>query len=134
MARRPVRGWYTARHVPQKQGNFAVVSVSLGVALALAAVWVAGSRVAVAAAPGQAATETQPPNRVEIFADVNVRGGPNTYYDLVGVLVPGQTSAIIGRNPEGTWFEINISAAPTASAGCSKTWCALSAISTPCPP
>ena len=25
--------------------------------------------------------------------------GPSTYYDQVGVLLPGQTSAIIGRNP-----------------------------------
>jgi len=86
--------------------------VVLGVALALATVWVAGSRVAVAAPPGQAATETLPPNRVEVFQDVNVRAGPCTCYDQVGVLLPGQTSAILGRNPEGTWYEIEYIGAP----------------------
>jgi hypothetical protein len=72
----------------------------------LAGLAVGRARVALAASPRQAATETQPANRVEIFADVNVRAGPCTCYDQVGVLLPGQTSAIIGRNPEGTWFEI----------------------------
>jgi hypothetical protein len=49
---------------------------------------------------------------VEIFQDVNVRGGPCTCYDQVGVLLPGQTSAIIGRNPEGTWYEIEYVGGP----------------------
>ena len=81
-------------------------------ALALAALWVARSRAAVAAPPVQAVTETPPPNRVEIFQDVNVRAGPCTCYDQVGVLLPGQTSAIIGRNPEGTWYEIEYIGGP----------------------
>jgi hypothetical protein len=68
--------------------------------------------IAQAAPPPQAATETPPPNRVEIFQDVNVRSGPCTCYDQVGVLLPGQTSAIVGRNPEGTWFEIEYIGGP----------------------
>jgi len=88
------------------------LGVSLGMALTLMAAWGAGWRVAAAAPPGQAATETPPPNRVEIFQDVNVRGGPCTCYDQVGVLLPGQTSAIIGRNPEGTWYEIEYVGGP----------------------
>jgi uncharacterized protein YraI len=87
-------------------------AILLFVTLALAAVWMAGSRVAAAAPPSQAATETPPPNRVEIFQDVNVRGGPCTCYDQVGVLLPGQTSAIVGRNPEGTWYEIEYIGGP----------------------
>src|SRR5258708_5457524 len=67
---------------------------------------------AVAGPARPAATANLPPNRVEIFADVNVRAGPCTCYDLVGVLVPGQTSAIVGRNPEGTWFEIEYIGGP----------------------
>jgi hypothetical protein len=86
--------------------------IHLFMALTLAGGLVAGTRAAVAAPPGQSATETPPPNRVEIFADVNVRAGPGTDYDRVGVLVPGQTSAILGRNPEGTWFEIEYIGGP----------------------
>ncbi len=84
--------------------------ISLVLALALTA-FVVGARAAAATAlaaapPQQAITPTLPPNRVEIFADVNVRAGPGTDYDQVGVLIPGQTSPIVGRNPDGTWFEI----------------------------
>ena len=108
MAGSTVSGWYTARVWHKRT----VILLSLGVALALAGGLAAGTRAAVAAPPRQAATETPPPNRVEIFADVNVRAGPCTCYDLVGVLVPGQTSAILGRNPEGTWFEIEYIGGP----------------------
>jgi len=86
--------------------------ILLIIALALGVAWMAGSRPAAAAPLLQAATVTLPPNRVEIFQDVNVRGGPCTCYDQVGVLLPGQTSAIIGRNPEGTWYEINYVGGP----------------------
>jgi len=69
-----------------------------------------------AAPVGQAATETQPANRIEVLdtgeGDVNVRSGPGTDYVLVGVLVAGQTSTITGRNPEGTWFEIEYIGGP----------------------
>ena len=79
-------------------------------ALVMLALAVAG--VALAAPPPQAATATLPANRAEINQDVNVRSGPGTEYDQVGVLIPGQTSAIIGRNAEGTWFEISYVGAP----------------------
>lgn len=88
------------------------LTVWLFLALALASFAVAGPSVAVAARAGQAATATLPANRVEIFQDVNVRAGPGTYYDQVGVLLPGQTSAIFGRNPEGTWYEIEYVGGP----------------------
>jgi len=71
-----------------------------------------GSAAMVAAPPKQAATFTLPANRVEVFQDVNVRAGPGTDYDQVGVLISGQTSAIVGRNPEGTWFEIEYVGGP----------------------
>jgi hypothetical protein len=82
------------------------LSIGLILAFVLTNLAIVGSRVAAAPPPLQAATETLPANRVEIFQDVNVRAGPGTDYDQVGVLIPGQTSAIIGRNPEGNWFEI----------------------------
>src|SRR5258708_26917783 len=107
-----VRGWYTPAMLRKNKAISLSLGVTLGMALTLMAAWGAGLRVAVAAPPGQAATDTPPPNRVEIFQDVNVRGGPCTCYDQVGVLLPGQTSAIIGRNPEGTWYEIEYVGGP----------------------
>jgi uncharacterized protein YraI len=82
----------------------------------LLAARVAAVPVAAAAPPPQAATETQPANRIEVLdtgeGDVNVRAGPCTCYDKVGVLVAGQTSPILGRNPEGDWFEIEYVGGP----------------------
>ncbi len=70
-------------------------------------IWLALRLPGAAAAPGaQADTPTPPDMRVEIFQDVNVRGGPGTDYDLVGVLIPGQTSAILGRSADSTWIKI----------------------------
>src|SRR2546428_5282331 len=86
--------------------------ILLFLALGLAGGLVTGSRVAVAAPPGQAATATLPPNRVEVRTDATVRAGPGTDYDRVGVIITGQTSQIVGRNPEGTWFEIEYVGGP----------------------
>jgi uncharacterized protein YraI len=94
---------------------------AIGLVLALALIVLAMSARAAAAAtvaaplPRQALTPTLPANRVEIFADVNVRAGPGTDYDQVGVLIPGQTSPIVGRNPEGTWFEIEYVGGPNGT-------------------
>jgi hypothetical protein len=67
-----------------------------------------------AAAPPQqqVATPTLPAERVEIFQDVNVRSGPGTDYDQVGVLVPGQTSAILGQSPDNAWIKIEYIGGP----------------------
>jgi uncharacterized protein YraI len=58
----------------------------------------------------QADTPTPPPLRVEAYQDVNVnvRAGPGTQYDLVGVLVPGQVAEILGQASLGreTWYRI----------------------------
>lgn len=59
--------------------------------------------------PAQAATNTLPPLRVEIPTNgesVNVRTGPATEYDQVGVLVGGQSAEILGRSPDGRWVQI----------------------------
>src|SRR4026209_364730 len=66
----------------------------------------------VAAAIPQAATPTLPAERVEIFQDVNVRSGPGTESDQVGVLVPGQTSAILGQSPKSHWIKIEYIGGP----------------------
>jgi hypothetical protein len=78
--------------------------------------WLALHLPAAIAAPGaQADTPTPPDLRVEIFQDVNVRAGPGTDYDLVGVLIPGQTSAILGRSSDSTWIKITYVGGPDNS-------------------
>ena len=38
---------------------------------------------------------------------INVRAGPNQYsYSVIGVLLPGQTAAAIGRSPGDSWIQI----------------------------
>ena len=37
---------------------------------------------------------------------VNVRSGPGTYYEKVGVLVAGQIAAVVGRTSFGEWIAI----------------------------
>lgn len=37
---------------------------------------------------------------------VNVRTGPGTQYDKVGVLIQGQTAPALGRSPGGDWIQI----------------------------
>ena len=80
-----------------------VLALAAGLALGLPA----------AAAPLlQAATVTPPANRVEIFQDANVRAGPGTDYDLVGVLIPGQTSPILGQSSDSSWLMIEYIGGP----------------------
>lgn len=37
---------------------------------------------------------------------VNVRSGPNAKYDIIGVLIVGQTVPALGRTPGGDWIQI----------------------------
>ena len=43
---------------------------------------------------------------------VNVRTGPGTDYDLVGVLIAGQTAPAIGRSAGGDWIQIEYVGVP----------------------
>ncbi len=62
---------------------------------------------AASAAPApQVGTPTAARWIVEIYQDVTVRSGPSTVFDRVGVLIPGQTSDVIGRTPAGDWLKI----------------------------
>lgn len=57
-----------------------------------------------AATPVPFATLTPSGPQVEAFDDVNVRSGPGTEYDLIGIMVKGQTGAILGRSPDSKWL------------------------------
>ena len=43
---------------------------------------------------------------------VNVRTGPNTEYELIGVLIAGQTAPAIGRTAGGDWIQIGYAGVP----------------------
>lgn len=43
---------------------------------------------------------------------VNVRTGPSTEYELIGVLIAGQTAPAIGRTAGGDWIQISYAGVP----------------------
>lgn len=43
---------------------------------------------------------------------INVRSGPGTLYDIVGVLLPGQDAAVKGRTSDGDWLLVDYPGAP----------------------
>lgn len=65
-----------------------------------------------AALAWQLASPTPPGTRVEAFQDVNVRAGPGTEFDQVGVMVRGQSGAILGRTPNSFWLKIEYIGGP----------------------
>ncbi len=68
--------------------------------------------VIVAAVPS--ATPPPPPAsaaQLTTTANLNVRSGPGTNYDILGVLLLGQQAEIIGRNQDATWWQIKFAGA-----------------------
>lgn len=81
-----------------------IATLGLGCA-ALLLLWQLPS--ASAAPMAQVDTPTQPAWRADAFEfDVTVRSGPCTCYDQVGLLIPGQSSQILGRSPDNQWLQI----------------------------
>ncbi len=63
---------------------------------------------------GQVQTTPQPPPppsvaQLTATANVNIRRGPGTNYDILGVLLTGQQAEITGRNSDATWWQIKFS-------------------------
>ncbi len=81
-----------------------LVFASLG--CLVAALLVLGVRAPGPVAAQQAASATPPPVRVEVYQQTNVRSGPATEYDLIGVLIAGQVNEVLGRSPDSTWIKI----------------------------
>ncbi|MCB0177045.1 MAG: PKD domain-containing protein [Anaerolineae bacterium] len=64
--------------------------------------------------PDPNASRTPPPPAVAQLtttANLNVRSGPGTNFDILGVLLLGQSAEIIGRNAESTWWQIKFPSA-----------------------
>jgi uncharacterized protein YgiM (DUF1202 family) len=55
--------------------------------------------------PSPTPTEVSQPG-LQAVADVNVRGGPGTNYPILGLLRAGDVAAVIGRSPDGAWWQI----------------------------
>ena len=52
-------------------------------------------------------TPTPPPVPLARFdARINIREGPGTVYNRIKTASPGETYEIIGKNPEGTWWQL----------------------------
>ena len=60
------------------------------------------------------ATDTPDPGPyVRVGRDMNVRGGPGTYYPIVGSAWPGEEFLIIAKNATGDWWQINYEGSPS---------------------
>lgn len=70
----------------------------------------------------QLATETLQPSATfggpTVFAadQVNIRSGPGTNYDQVGVMIAGQTAPAIGRSQASEWVQIEYPGGPGGKA------------------
>lgn len=70
----------------------------------------------------QLATETLQPTATfggpTVFAaeQVNVRSGPGTFYEQVGVLIAGQTAPAVGRSSASEWVQIEYPGGPGGKA------------------
>ncbi len=62
------------------------------------------------------ATLTPAPIKGTITLQINVRSGPGTVYESLGLLNAGQTVDILSRNLEGTWYKIQYSTAEGGTA------------------
>jgi uncharacterized protein YraI len=61
--------------------------------------------------------------------NANVRKGPSTDYDAVGSLLTNESAPIVGRNAEGSWWNIVFPAGPGG-----KAWIANSTVTASCLP
>ncbi len=62
------------------------------------------------ATPTPTPKPTRTPRPTPIVAlnkNMNVRGGPGTYYPIIGMASPDQQFPITGKNPVGDWWQIN---------------------------
>lgn len=66
------------------------------------------------AAPPAAASQATSKPKLTSLVVLNVRAGPGVDHPVVGKLAAGQSAAVTGQNPEGTWWQIEY---PAASGG-----------------
>ncbi len=86
----------------------------LGAGLIFLSLSMVGSRAPMAQQATPAPTVTGTPSGPFILVpdEVNVRLGPGTDYELVGVLIAGQRAPALGRSPGGDWIQIDYVGVP----------------------
>lgn len=55
-------------------------------------------------------TSTPQGPRIRVNADndtINVRSGPGTNYDLIGVMIAGEEASALGRSAGGSWIQVS---------------------------
>ena len=102
---------------PSRVARMRTVMMGGLIPLSMAGLTLAGS--AAAAPPGQPPTVSiatvtgTPVGTLIVVPDpVNVRTGPSTEYELIGVLIAGQTAPAIGRTVGGDWIQIAYAGVP----------------------
>ncbi|MFZ2489307.1 MAG: SH3 domain-containing protein [Anaerolineae bacterium] len=67
--------------------------------------------------PLPAPTTAPTPDVASVVATraVNVRSGPGTAYNTIGQMLPGQTARLLGKNQDGTWWQIEVSGAANSA-------------------
>lgn len=43
---------------------------------------------------------------VKSLVNVNIRNGPGTAYNIIGLLAAGNTAVVVGKSPDGSWWKI----------------------------
>ncbi len=72
----------------------------------------ASANPAIARAPRRQEETPQPGPEIVVPEEVNVRSGPSTEYEKIGVLIQGQRAKALGRTPGGDWIEIEYLGVP----------------------
>lgn len=68
------------------------------------------------APPTAAPTDTPspiPPAQVQAVSPMNVRAGPSTNHPIIGALQAGNTAAILAKNNDGDWWQIELDTGST---------------------
>ena len=86
--------------------------LALGAIWLLAVAWTAGRTAASPLLQEATVTSTPAGPKILVPEQVNVRLGPGTDYEQVGVLNSGQEAPAIGRSPGGDWIMINYPGVP----------------------
>ncbi|MFN8458375.1 MAG: PKD domain-containing protein [Anaerolineae bacterium] len=92
------------------QAALTIIAASNGAPVATA---VASSDIVVVAAVPATPPPPLPPSVAQLAttANLNVRSGPGTSYDVLGVLLLSQQAEIIGRNADATWWQVKFAGA-----------------------
>jgi uncharacterized protein YraI len=72
--------------------------------------------------PSASATTDSGGPSVTVDVSLNVRAGPGTNYERVGSLAPGSSADIVGRNADGSWWQILYPGAPGDKAWISASY------------